>query len=215
MVDRHSKAAGKQLVTDPAERAKLEALNGLRQFDFVLEKIAEFTKSGSRFRLRPSLIAAIQAEALAGLSDDAGQWRNVPMEIEGSRHQPPPHREVPELVEDLCDYINDNWDSKSPIHLAAYGMWRLNWIHPFEDGNGRTSRAVSYLILSVRLGYVLPGTKTIPDQISSFKNPYYMALEAADKAWAGGKVDVSALEALVSTTLAAQLAEIHRNAQTG
>ena len=47
---------------------------------------------------------------------------------------------VAELVEDMCDYVNENWEAKSAIHLAAYIMWRLNWIHPFADGNGRLSR---------------------------------------------------------------------------
>jgi Fic family protein len=213
MTDRHSKAAGKELVTDPVERAKLEALNGLKQFDFVIEKIAEFTRAGSRFKLRPSLVAAIQAEALAGLSASAGQWRNVSIHIEGSGHKPPPHREVASLVEDLCDYVNDNWSVKTPIHLASYIMWRLNWIHPFEDGNGRTSRAVSYLVLATKLGYVLPGTKTIPDQISSSKNSYYEALEKADDACENGQINVSALETLISSALAAQLADIHLKAK--
>jgi hypothetical protein len=31
-----------------------------------------------------------------------------------------------------------------PTELAAYGLWRLNWIHPFVEGNGRTARAVCY-----------------------------------------------------------------------
>lgn len=213
MADRHSKAAGQELVTDPAERAKLEALNGLRQFDLVLEKIGDFTRSTARFRLRPSLIATIQAEALAGLSASAGQWRNVAIHIEGSGHKPPPHREVASLVEEMCDYVTDNWDDKSPIHLAAYIMWRLNWIHPFEDGNGRTSRAISYLVLSTKLGYVLPGTKTIPDQISSSKNAYYEALEKADAAYERGEINVSDLEAILSSALAAQLADIHQKAK--
>lgn len=213
MTDRHSKAAGKELVTDPAERAKLEALNGLKQFDFVIEKITEFARPGSQFKLRPSLIAAVQAEALGGLSASAGQWRNVSIHIEGSGHKPPSHRYVASLIEDMCDYVNDNWTIKTPIHLASYIMWRLNWIHPFEDGNGRTSRAVSYLALSVKLGYVLPGTKTIPDQISLSKNSYYEALERADAACEKGQMDVSALETLISSALAAQLADIHLKAK--
>jgi len=45
----------------------------------------------------------------------------------------------------MCDHINENWAKLSPLHLAAYTLWRMNWIHPFVDGNGRTSRAVSYL----------------------------------------------------------------------
>src|SRR6266853_5258086 len=80
--------------------------------------------------------------------------------------KPPGAHMVPEEVEHMCDYVNDNWEKSSPVHLAAYALWKLNWIHPFTDGNGRTARAISYLLLCLRLGYRLPGTNTIPEQIS-------------------------------------------------
>ena len=121
--------------------------------------------------------------------------------------------DVAVLIEEMCDYVNENW-SKSPVHLAAYVLWRMNWIHPFVDGNGRTARALSYLVLSVRLGYRLPGTNTIPDQIASDKNPYYRALEDADKAFSAGQVDVSKAEALVEVLLANQLASVLRAAKS-
>jgi Fic family protein len=89
---------------------------------------------------------------------------------------------------------------------------RLNWIHPFRDGNGRTSRAVSYLVLCARLGMRLPGTKTIPERIAGNKQPYYDALDSADAAWKAGRLDVSAMELLLSDNLAAQLVEIHQAA---
>jgi Fic family protein len=96
------------------------------------------------------------------------------------------------VVEELCDYVNDNWESSTPIHLAAYVMWRLNWIHPFADGNGRTSRILSYVVLSIRAGFVLPGSPTIPDQIADNRVPYFDALDAADDAYRkGGIIDVS------------------------
>jgi Fic family protein len=81
----------------------------------------------------------------------------------------------------------------------------MNWIHPFADGNGRTARAISYVVLSVKLDSLLPGTPTIPDQIASDKRPYYEALEMADAAWVGDRIDVSALETLLSGMLAKQL----------
>jgi Fic family protein len=115
---------------------------------------------------------------------------------------------VPEAVEALCDYINENWNAKSAIHLAAYCLWRLNWIHPFTDGNGRTSRALSFMVLCIRLGYRVPGTNTIPAQISADKTPYYKALEAADLAWRDGKVDLSVLENYLSHLLGQQLASV-------
>jgi Fic family protein len=212
---RHSKAEVASLVSDEDERAKLEARNALRQFDVVAKLITDFVGTAERpFRLRPSIIQSLHREALNGLSQFAGNWRPAGVEIGQSKHTPPGAHLVAELIEDMCDYVNENWDSKSPMHLAAYVMWRLNWIHPFDDGNGRTSRAVSYLVLCVRSGMPLPGRNTIPEQISTNKEPYYKALEIADEADRANKVDVSALEELMTNYLAAQLVSIFNTAQT-
>jgi Fic family protein len=134
------------------------------------------------------------------------------IEIGGSNHNPPGAHLVPGLIEEMCDYVNENW-SKPPLHLASYLLWRMNWIHPFVDGNGRTARALSYLVLSVRLGYRLPGSNTIPDQIASDKNPYYRALEEADKKFSDGQIDVSNAETLLEGLLAKQLASVLRAAR--
>lgn len=133
------------------------------------------------------------------------------MAIEGSKHEPVGAYLVPELVEDMCDYINDHWDDSTPIHLASYMMWRLNWIHPFADGNGRTSRIASYVVLSVRAGAILPGTPTIPDQIVDNRKPYFDALDAADVACRGGSIDVSKMEDLLASLLANQLAQFYKS----
>jgi Fic family protein len=76
-----------------------------------------------------------------------GNYRPAGVEIQGSRHQPVGAHLVPEQVEEMCDYMNENWEKSSPVHLSAYALWKLNWIHPFTDGNGRTARALSYLVL--------------------------------------------------------------------
>ena len=141
----------------------------------------------------------------------AGVFRTDPITITNSRHNPPPPELVPELTEDMCDYINEH-PAKSPVHLAAYLLWRTNWIHPFDDGNGRTARAISYAILCIALGYELPGTRTIPEQISENKAPYYKALEAADEAYKSIRIDVSVLEDLLEAHLANQLVAVHQKA---
>ncbi len=150
--------------------------------------------------------------AIEGLNRWAGVFRNDEMEISYSRHKPPPPDLVPGHVEEMCDYVNENAGTRSPVHLAAYLLWRINWIHPFDDGNGRTARAVSYAVLCTLLGYELPGTKTIPEQIAKDKTPYYKALECADEMYAKKQLDISQVEALVESTLAAQLLEVHRKA---
>jgi len=65
-----------------------------------------------------------------------------------------------------------------------------------------TARAVSYVVLSIKLAGILPGTPTTPEQIATDKRPYYSALEVADAAWTSGKVDISVLEARLGSMLA-------------
>lgn len=203
--DRHSVAEDAKLLTDPDQVARKEAENGIKQFSLALDIVRSFVKEPERpFKLRAGPILQLHAAALEGLHALAGTYRNTPVKIQGSLRQPPEAAFVADEVTMLCEYINDNWQ-RSAVHLAAYVLWKMNWIHPFADGNGRTARAVSYVVLSVKLDSILPGTPTIPEQIATDKEPYYKALEAADRAWESGGIDVSVLEQLLSDMLAHQL----------
>jgi Fic family protein len=84
-------------------------------------------------------------------------------------------------------------------------MWRLNWIHPFPDGNGRTSRVTSYIVLCTKLNYSLPGSPTVPQQIQDDRTAYFHALEHADKACAAGQLNFSEMEKMLRQMLAKQL----------
>ena len=208
---RHSRALEPDLIKDPQLKAEAEAKNGLRQYDLGVRMIETALERGiTDYKLRPSTILSLHREALTGISPYAGLWRPAGVEIQGSEHTPVGAHLVPELVEGMCDYVNEKWPSATAIHLAAYLMWRLNWIHPFADGNGRTARMTSYVVMSVRIGHVLPGTPTIPEQIVDSHSPYFDALDAADKAWKTGQVDVSKMEELLFALLANQLMSIYR-----
>ena len=213
--ERHSKALEIELISDPEQKARQEAQNGLRQFDEVVEMIDYWLHPERPFKLRVSAILTLHRRALERISSFAGVFRPGGIEIKGSKHNPPGAHLVPENLEQMCDYINESWTKTSPLHLAAYTLWRMNWIHPFVDGNGRTSRAVSYLVLCVRLGYRLPGTTTIPEQISRNKDPYYQALEAADNANTSGKLDLTEMERLLESLLANQLVSVLDSARSG
>jgi Fic family protein len=204
--DRHSIAETAPVLTDADEIARREAENGIRQFDLALEIIRTHVKDAERpFRLRSSIILRLHKAALDGLHPLAGTWRNTSVKIGGSGHQPPEAAFVSEEVELMCDYVNDHWVEMSAVHLCAYVLWKLNWIHPFSDGNGRTARAVAYVVLSAKLDSLLPGAPTIPEQIAGDKAPYYKALESADLALKGEKIDVSELEHMLEGMLAKQL----------
>lgn len=88
-------------------------------------------------------------------------------------------------------------------------MWRLNWIHPFADGNGRTSRITSFVVLSAKLGLILPGTPTFPELIVDHRHAYNQALDDADITWKERRVDVSMMERLLEALLAKQLTRVY------
>ena len=204
--ERHTRAESVRLLSDPVAIAAREAENGLRQFDALKAEIGKALAKGAAYRLRPSTILALHRMAVDGIEASAGQWRNVAVDIAGSRHQPPPPDEVPELMEELCDEVNGRLAADSPLNLAAWVLWRICWIHPFSDGNGRTARAVSYLVLCAAAGTDMPGTLTIPEQITSDKAPYYQALEVIDRTLeTADYADVSALTDLLTALLARQL----------
>jgi Fic family protein len=200
---------------DAASRriAELEVENGLRQFDLAENIISTFLEPDRPFALRPSVILQLQAIAVEGIEKRPGEWRTGNVEISKSAHQPPGPHLVPNLVQEMCDYVNENLHERTPIHLAAYVMWRLNWIHPFSDGNGRTSRIVSYIVLSAALKLQLPGNPSIPQQIQADRTTYFRALEEADATFLKtGQPDVTAMETALKGMLATQLLSVIRRA---
>ena len=62
--------------------------------------------------------------------------------------------------------------------------------------------------MSLKLGYVLPGTPSIPQQIQDDRTGYFGALEQADAAFAESVVEVSAMERLLKGMLATQLLSV-------
>ncbi|MGP3711652.1 Fic family protein [Brucella sp. RRSP16] len=209
--ERHSVALEAEIISDPLQKAEAEARNGLKQYDFGMQVVQQALDRGF-FKLRVSVVLALQREALAGISAYAGNFRPAGVEILGSKHKPVEAHLVAERIEEMCDYVNDHWNDTTAIHLASYIMWRLNWIHPFSDGNGRTSRILSYVILCIKTGSILPGTPTIPEQIVENRNPYFAALDAADEAFVNGGIDLSVMEELLSGMLAVQLKNAYERA---
>lgn len=207
---RNSLAMPPTVVEDKEERKRLEVRNNLRQFDVGLKIIADALERGT-FKLRPSTILMLHREGFDGLTPFAGNYRATRVVITGSNFEAPEPWKVPELIEQMCDYVNDQWNRSTPIHLSAYAMWRLNWIHPFSEGNGTTARLLSYIILSIRLGAPLPGTPTIPEQIVARRQEYFLALEEADAAWQHGLLKLDKMEALISSLLVKQLNTLYQS----
>ena len=104
-------------------------------------------------------------------NDNAGKYRDENVKIKGATHIPPDYLIVPELMEKLIINYED-WKKYHPIIRAALLHGELVKIHPFVDGNGRTSRLVMNLSL-MNSGY-------LPVIIKKEKRlEYYNALDKA------------------------------------
>ncbi len=92
-------------------------------------------------------IKGIHQLALKDIDDEnAGRYRRENVTIKGATHIPPDYLKVPELMEKLV--LNyENWNDFHPIIQAALLHGELVKIHPFVDGNGRTSRLLMNLDL--------------------------------------------------------------------
>ena len=186
-------------------RTMREAENGVRQARRLAVLIGEGLTAPATFHLSTPTLCELNRHAVEGVTPTAGHFRErSDLEILGSRHLLPGHEDVPTLVTEACNLVHERWE-EDPLFLAAYVLWRICWIHPFEDGNGRTARAASYLVLSVRLGFELPGRLPIPARIKHAPIAYTRALEAADAAWSRGLLDVSVMQELLAFYLEAQL----------
>lgn len=105
-------------------------------------------------------------------SDNAGKYRSVGVRIGGSEHKPPEAMLLDQLMEDYYRHYQRQKSQLHPVILAAEMHERLVSIHPFIDGNGRTSRLVMNFIL-LKNGYTIANLKG--DQSSRLE--YYKALE--------------------------------------
>ncbi len=132
----------------------LAASNSARHYSFLNSMITAAMEI-KRPMLFQSIIKAINFHAIVGLHHEAGQYRTQPVYV--GDHNPPVHNSVPALMDDFVNLVNRYWEATDPLALSAFALWRINHIHPFVNGNGRTARAVCYFILCVKAGGLLPG----------------------------------------------------------
>ena len=151
------------------------------------------------------LLWALNHVAVANISQFGGRFRKEPIYV--GNHNPPHFNDVSDWMDRFISTIQENWYVWTETELAAYGLWRLNWIHPFIEGNGRTARAVCYFLLCVRSGCLLPGTKIVPERIRESRGSYEAALTAADRAWDAGHLDFREMENYLANLLEDQLRE--------
>lgn len=93
---------------------------------------------------------------------------------------PPDPYKVPYLVEELLEWLNNSTDELYPVIIAGILHYELVRIHPFVDGNGRTSRLMATLILSNHK-FNIHNYFTLDEYYNHDRQAYVDALNSADK----------------------------------
>ena len=157
---------------------ELAVTNNIRQYSF-LESIIQTSLNIGRPFLSQTVLKAINYHAIACLHTKAGEYR--PCEVQVGNYTPPAYFRVNDLMDDLVNQINRAWETENTITLAAHVLWRLNFIHPFINGNGRTARSACYFVLCVKAGGLFGGNTILPELLLRERNEYVNALKEVDE----------------------------------
>ena len=128
-------------------REHFETHNHDKAIDYLYSIINE------AYTLRSIDILSLHGLVLRSIEEDfAGRIRNGGVRITGANFTPPNANKVPDLLDELIDFINTNPLNLNAIELATIFHHKLVWIHPFFYGNGRTVR-LSMNLLLMRCGF--------------------------------------------------------------
>lgn len=145
-----------------------------------------------------------------------GKYRPGNVSITKSSHTPPSHLQVPELMQELIDFINSDNEPQYDLLKTAIAHHQFTAIHPFDNGNGRTVRLLTYAMLTKQRFIDDKGFRLLnPSAIFCMdRQKYYDMLARADKggeenllAWCeyvldGIKVEVEKIDKLLDVDFA-------------
>ena len=186
-----------------------ELLNYRRAFEFVS------THFNAGTPIRERLIREIHRQLVDGVRGGAaapGEYRRVQNYVVNSAtgetiYTPPPPGEVPDLMRALVAWLNGHRDIH-PVIVSAIAQFQLVHIHPFLDGNGRTSRLLSTLCL-YRAGYDFKRLFTISEYYDRDRLAFYGALQGVRQA----NMDMTGWVEFFTEGLATQLTEVKRRGE--
>ena len=116
-----------------------------------------------------------------GNSAAPGEYRKIQNYVANSKtkeviYTPPPAYEVPIMMADLVNWVNTKQDI-NVVLLSGIAQFQLVHIHPFLDGNGRTARLLSMLLL-YRAGYDFKKLFSLSEFYDRDKTLYYKAIQS-------------------------------------
>ena len=155
-----------------------ELLNYRKAFEFV----SEYLEDGGP--ITEGLVREIHKRLVEGVRGGAaapGEYRKIQNYVVNSVtgetvYTPPPAHDVPILMAELVDWLNREQEIH-PVLVSGISQFQFVHIHPFLDGNGRTSRLLSTLCL-YRAGYDFKRLFTISEYYDRERAAFYRAIQS-------------------------------------
>ncbi len=154
----------------------------------------------------------ILVKGVRGGQADPGNYRKIQNYVVNSRtkeviYTPPAPFDVPHLMREFVHWIN-NAEDASPILVAGIAQFQFVHIHPFIDGNGRTARLLSTLML-YKTGYDFKRLFTISEFYDEDRPAYYQSIQSVRK----NGMDMTAWLEYFVEGLKSQMAEIQKKGE--
>jgi Fic family protein len=136
--------------------------------------------------LNRAFVSELHKGVVSNLAEEGsktpGEYRNIPVKIRNSTFVPPPFVTIPSYMDELFDFIANDDAPKYDLIKIALAHHRFVWIHPFDNGNGRTVRLFTYALM-IKLGFKVNLARIInPTAIFCCdRDKYYAALSRADR----------------------------------
>jgi Fic family protein len=182
---------GTQLTLDEAARlwagesvegASSDDVRELLNYRGAFELVSAYLESGEP--VTEGLIREIHkrlVEGVRGGAGNPGRYRLVQNYVANSRtgevtYTPPPPGAVPPLMRELVEWLRAETEIH-PVLVAGIAQFQLVHIHPFVDGNGRTSRLLSTLCL-YRAGYDFKRLFTLSEFYDRDRSAFYRAIQS-------------------------------------
>ncbi|RDC65077.1 Fic/DOC family protein [Adhaeribacter pallidiroseus] len=174
-------------ITDKQLINEEEAIGVIRAEQFILD-----LETPIHFSVQ--LLQEIHRTAFGHLYDWAGKWRTSTPTV--GNYLPPPPNQIPNLMYYFMDQLNYQYNNtktdEDVVECLAYAHHRLVFIHPFTNGNGRSSRLLTDLIAFSK-GY--QNIELYQRNKGEARSLYLEAIRKADKH------DLSALKDIIRSQL--------------
>jgi len=158
-----------------------ELLNYKKAMDFIAKYLGKDDpiSEGLVWELHKILVKGVRGE-----NADPGNYRKIQNYVINARtrevvYTPPSPIDVPRLMQEYTKWVR-NAEDVSPILVAGIAQFQFVHIHPFIDGNGRTARLISTLIL-YKTGYDFKRLFTISEYYDKDRPSYYQAIQTVRK----------------------------------